>query len=221
MRAAIAPKKRDGCSPFLSSLVVPLLARLENIIRLPLHKLRPQPRPAGHHRQPRRDPVLLRTLPHLRQQQHRQQERAVHIDLHRRLDAIDLGPARHRDPRIFTDRIDAVQLRRRLRRERADGVVVAEVEVPDLRHAGAPRGPLDGLLRGVAFGERAAGEDYFGGVEPDEVAGGFDAEPRVGAGDDEGLAGAVFWDDWEVEVEVFDEPLPRKGHGEFAGSWMG
>lgn len=67
-----------------------------------------------------------------------------------------------------------------------------EVELPYLDDAGAAGGLLDGPFRRVAFFEVPDGEDDFGGVEADEVAGGFEAEAGVAAGYDDGLVGVFF-----------------------------
>ena len=64
-----------------------------------------------------------------------------------------------------------------------------EIELPHFEHARASCRLLDGFLGRLALFEGADGEDDFGGVETDEVAGGFEAEAGVAAGDDDGLVG--------------------------------
>ena len=51
---------------------------------------------------------------------------------------------------------------------------------------------LNGFLGRLAIFEVADGEDDFGGVEADKVAGGFETKAGVAAGDDNGLVGVLF-----------------------------
>ena len=67
-----------------------------------------------------------------------------------------------------------------------------EIELPDFDDTRSARGSLDGFLGRLALVEVADGEDDFGGVEADKVAGGFEAEAGVAAGDDDGLVGVFF-----------------------------
>lgn len=87
--------------------------------------------------------------------------------------------------------------------------------MPDFEDVGAVFGSLDFRFGSLAFGERAAGYDYFGGVEADEVAGGFFAQANVGAGYDDGLAGAVGGGDgWMGEELAVDHRRPVVDHFE-------
>ena len=67
-----------------------------------------------------------------------------------------------------------------------------EIELPDFDNTRSARRLLNGFLGRLALFEIADGEDNFGGVEADKVAGGFETEAGVAAGDDDGLVGVFF-----------------------------
>lgn len=62
-----------------------------------------------------------------------------------------------------------------------------------------------------AFGEGADGEDDSGGVEDEILAGGFEAEAGVGAGDYDGFAGGIQrswrWGDFDLTHVDGDEEV--------------
>lgn len=119
------------------------------------------------------------------------QNRTDNVRRNTRLIVLRLYKSRRQDPRILHQDVQSLEPLRAPRKV-LDGLVVREIELPDFDDAGAAGGLLDGSLGRLALFEGADGEDDFGGVEADEVAGGFEAEAGVAAGDDDGLVGVFF-----------------------------
>ena len=114
---------------------------------------------------------------------------AQRVDLQRVLPAVG-GQlvVDHVDAGVQDGDIEARQLRR-AGCEGLDAVVGGHVQIPyfnDVRAAGAL---LDGGLRARALGRVAHAEDHAVGVQRHELGGGLEAEPGVGAGDQDGVAG--------------------------------
>lgn len=157
-----------------------------------------------HNRQPR-----LRVEPGCRPPQRRQQQQGHEKgreDIDRDGTLVPLGQralGRHHGHRgILHDGVHARQLCVGAATKRPDAGEAAQVQRPHLDDAvavstrAAPasaegQGAFNvGLGRLASLGA-AAGQDDFGGVETDKVAGGFEAETNVAAGHDDGLAGEV------------------------------
>ena len=130
-------------------------------------------------------------LPQLRQQQQRMQNRTDNIRRNTRLIILHHGKIKRHDPRILNQDIEPLQPLRTFRKA-LDGLIVREIELPDFDDARSSRRLLNGFLGRLALFEVADGEDDFGGVEADKVAGGFETEAGVAAGDDDGLVGVFF-----------------------------
>ena len=147
------------------------------------------------------------------------QNRTDDIRRHARLILLHhLKPTRQ-DPRVLHHDVQPLQPHRALRKE-PDGLVVREVELPDLDDARAAGRLLDGLLRRLALFDVPDGEDDFGGVEADEVAGGFEAEAGVAAGYDDGLVGVFFGGVGGGEEELGAHEGEGALHvGHFGGFW--
>ena len=116
------------------------------------------------------------------------QNRTDNIRRNRRLILLHPRKIKRHDPCILNQNIQSLQPLRALRKV-LDGLIVREIELPHFDDIGAACGLLDGFLSRLAFFEAADGENDFGGVEADEVAGCFEAEAGVAAGDDDGLVG--------------------------------
>ena len=162
------------------------------------------PRKASH--LPRKNIEPGARLPQLGQQQERMQNRTDDIRRQARLILLHQREPTRQDPRVLHHNVQPLESHGALGKE-ADGLVVREVELPDFEDARAAGGPLDGPPGRLALFDVPDGEDDFGGVEADEVAGGFEAEAGVAAGDDDGLAGVLFGGVW--------------GHGEELGAEEG
>ena len=130
-------------------------------------------------------------LPQLGQQQQRMQDRTDDIRRQTRLIPLHHLKLACQNPRILHHNIQPLQAHRALS-EKPDRLIVREVELPDLDDARAAGRLLNGPLGRLALFDGPDGEDDFGGVEADEVAGGFEAEAGVAAGHDDGLVGVLF-----------------------------
>ena len=116
------------------------------------------------------------------------QNRTDDIRRHARLVLLHHLKLTRQNPRVLHHDVQPLESHRALGKE-PDGLVVREVELPYLDDARAAGRLLNGLFRRLAFFEVPDREDDFGGVEADEVAGGFEAEAGVAAGYDDGLVG--------------------------------
>ena len=147
------------------------------------------------------------------------QNRTDDIRRHARLVLLHHLKLTRQDPRVLHHDVQPLQSHRALRKE-PDRLVVREVELPDLDDARAAGRLLNGPFRRLAFFEVAHGEDDFGGVEADEVAGGFEAEAGVAAGYDDGLVGVFFGGVWGGEDELGAHEGQGALHvGHFGGFW--
>ena len=116
------------------------------------------------------------------------QNRTDDIRRHARLILLHHLKLPRQDHPILHNNLQPFQSHRALGKE-PDRLVVREIELPDLDDVRPAGRLLDGFFRCLTFFEVPDGEDDFGGVEADEVAGGFEAEAGVAAGYDDGLVG--------------------------------
>ena len=183
--------------------------------RLPLLEHRLHMRIRRHHRNHGLNPIRLRHRLQLRQQQQGEQEGRHHVRRQRALVAPDGHERARRDAGALEHDVDAGQPGA-AGRELLDRLVVLEVEGPDFEDAGAVGAGFDGAGGFFAFGEAAAADDDFGRVQPGVVARGFEAEPGVGACDDDGLTGEVGGERGDgrepLALEEVDPEL-EAGHG--------
>ena len=143
----------------------------------------------------RRLGIVPRSSPPQQRQQHKHHQQ-VGNDIRRDLHLIalgHLGRIQTEQGRIGQQHVQPLQLRVGAAAKGAHAVEGAEVERPDLDHGGGLRlgllGLLDGGFGGFAALGAPAGEDHAGGAEADKVAGCFEPEAAVGAGDDDGASG--------------------------------
>lgn len=119
------------------------------------------------------------------------QNRTDNVCRNTRLIILHHGKLKRHDPRILNQDIKPLQPLRTFGKV-LDGLIVREIELPHFDNARSSRRLLNGFLGPLALFEVADGEDDFGGVEADKVAGGFETEAGVAAGDDDGLVGVFF-----------------------------
>lgn len=171
----------------------------------------------GHDDQSRPHIVLHRRLLQLRQEQQTQEESAGDIRRHMQLVLLrHLPPLRHQS-RVLEQHIQPVQIPLGLGREPPHGFIAREIERPHFH--GVFPAPLDGgndvAFGHLAFFRVADREDDLARAEADEVTGGFEAETRVAARNDDGLAGEIVlrdrWGDEELGVEEAEDV--GQGHG--------
>lgn len=104
-----------------------------------------------------------------------------------------------------------------------DGVIAGEVEGPDFDDAVLAAGAFfDGFFGCVSFSDMTDRKDDFSGIEAGEVAGRFETESDIGAGDDDGLAGegavGVGKAGDELVIDEFEQEAGAyAGHG----AWIG
>ncbi len=145
------------------------------------------------HNRNRRLNIPPRRRPPQQRQQHNHHQRIRH-HIRRNLHLIPLRHARRiqtQQRRIRQHHIQPLQLPLGTATKRAHTLKRTQIQRPDLDHgvAGLLLGQLDVRPGGLAALGAAAGQDDAGGAQADKVAGGFEAEAAVCAGDDDGAAG--------------------------------
>ena len=123
------------------------------------------------------------------------QNRTDNIRRNSRLVILHRGKSERHDARILNQDIKSLQALGALRKV-LDRLIVRQIKLPHLDDTRTPRRLLDGSSCLVTFFEIADRKDDFGGVETDKVAGCFEAEAGVAAGDDDGLAGVFLGGVW-------------------------
>lgn len=164
-----------------------------------------------HDAQPRHDGELRGGLAHFRDHQQREQERRDDVDGDRALVLLDLDVLERHDPGVLHHHVQSLE-GLALLREGLHAVVAGEVQVPDFDDAGAVFRSFDGGFGRVAFVEVADGEDYFRGVEADEVSCGFEPETAVRAGHDDRLAGKLRRGQWRGEEQMRVDAIDEETH---------